>query len=102
MESLWPQVATTTTITTTLLLSSFSYGDFNQQRSQDYTDLEWKQISDSANLHNVPQDDVVLRILEANNFWCILDDVNRRMTVTTTSSEEDNDNQDDDQDENED
>lgn len=79
-----------TTATTPVILM----GDFNQQRSQDYTDLEWKRISDSANMRNVPRDDGVSRILEANNFRCILDDVNRRIVTTTTTSEDDDDDQD--------
>lgn len=50
-------------------------GDFNQQRSRDYTPTEWKRVSASADLRGVPRDDGVADILERGGFRCVLDDV---------------------------
>ena len=66
-------------------------GDFNQQRSQDYTEQEWKRITDSADLRNVPRDDGVSRILEEQDFRCVLDDVRTRMAMTADEIANDTD-----------
>ena len=50
-------------------------GDFNQQRSRDYTPPEWRRVAASADLRGVPRDDGVAKLLEENGFRCVLDDV---------------------------
>jgi len=57
-------------------------GDFNQQRSRDYTCSEWKRVVGSAGLRNVPLDDGVASILEKHGFRCILDDVRQQGSET--------------------
>jgi len=52
-------------------------GDFNQQRSRDYSPSEWKRVACSADLRGVPVDDGVSGILEKAGFRCILDDVRK-------------------------
>ncbi|VEU40943.1 unnamed protein product [Pseudo-nitzschia multistriata] len=50
-------------------------GDFNQQRSGDYTGPEWNRIAGSAGLRKVPLDDGVAGLLEGKGFRCVLDAV---------------------------
>jgi hypothetical protein len=72
-------------------------GDFNQQRSKDYTASEWKKVAGSADLRSVPLEDGVASILEKGGFKCILDDVKFELVVAVAvaaarqQSESDND-----------
>lgn len=52
-------------------------GDFNQQRSRDYTESEWKRVASNACLRKVPLDDGVCGILEESGFRCVLDDARK-------------------------
>jgi endonuclease/exonuclease/phosphatase family metal-dependent hydrolase len=45
-------------------------GDFNQQRQEDYTRSEWKQIAESMANRNVVEDDGVSTMLHKMNFKC--------------------------------
>eukprot|EP00339_Tiarina_fusa_P011556 CAMPEP_0117032714 /NCGR_PEP_ID=MMETSP0472-20121206/23437_1 /TAXON_ID=693140 ORGANISM="Tiarina fusus, Strain LIS" /NCGR_SAMPLE_ID=MMETSP0472 /ASSEMBLY_ACC=CAM_ASM_000603 /LENGTH=247 /DNA_ID=CAMNT_0004741445 /DNA_START=92 /DNA_END=832 /DNA_ORIENTATION=+ len=45
-------------------------GDFNQQRQQDYTPVEWKRISDSMKRRRVCEDDGVFALLQKTKFKC--------------------------------
>ena len=60
---------------TTISIPVLIAGDFNQQRSRDYTSAEWNKVVGSADLRGVPLDDGVANILETSGFRCILDDV---------------------------
>jgi endonuclease/exonuclease/phosphatase family metal-dependent hydrolase len=48
-------------------------GDFNQQRRQDYSEAEWKLISDSMELRETCQDDGVATLLKEADFTCAWD-----------------------------
>jgi len=61
-------------------------GDFNQQRSKDYTSSEWKKVAGSADLRGVPLDDGVACILEKGGFKCILDDVKFKLSQNDNGS----------------
>lgn len=48
-------------------------GDFNQQRSQDYTTREWEKIRQSKKRRDSPVDDGVATKLHEAGFQCIFD-----------------------------
>jgi endonuclease/exonuclease/phosphatase family metal-dependent hydrolase len=50
-------------------------GDFNQQRQQDYTPVEWKRISDSMKRRYVCEDDGVSAMLQNMKFKCAWSDL---------------------------
>ncbi len=60
-------------------------GDFNQQRSKDYTPSEWRNVASSADLRGVPLDDGVSSILESSGFQCVLDTVQANHTNTNAN-----------------
>jgi len=66
---------TATTSTSNDHIPVLIMGDFNQQRSRDYTPAEWNRISASADLRGAPSDDGVASILETSGFRCVFDDV---------------------------
>ena len=52
-------------------------GDFNQQRCDDYSSLEWKWICENKLKRHSPASDGVSDLLKENNFVCNFDQISR-------------------------
>lgn len=61
-------------------------GDFNTLRKNDYSDPEWKYITECDKLRNVTTKEDIIPIIENNNFRESFDAVNKKLKVSVWSN----------------